>query len=188
MKVIKWLDEHFEESLLVFFSVIMVAAISLQIFMRLFGESLGWSEELGRYCFIWLVYIGISYGVKKQRHIKVDVMLLLLKERGKVILSMISNVIFLIFAVFVVIYGLEIAYKILEWGQMSPGLHLPMGLVYLATPVGMGITAVRIIQQLINQYASLKGKEDQDEEKVANFNTRTHVLVHEQEMTGGGRS
>ncbi|WP_431803504.1 hypothetical protein [Halobacillus andaensis] len=63
-----------------------------------------------------------------------------------------------------------------------------MGLVYPATPVGMGITAVRIIQQLINQYASLKGKEGQDEEKVDNLNTRTHVLVHEQEMTGGGRS
>lgn len=188
MKVIEWLDRHFEELLLVFFSVIMVAAISLQIFMRLFGESLGWSEELGRYCFIWLVYIGISYGVKKQRHIKVDAMLLLFKERGKLILSMISNVIFLIFAVFVVIYGLEIAYKILAWGQTSPGLHLPMGLVYLATPVGMGITAVRIIQQLIHQYVVLKGKEDHGEEILDNFNNRTHVVVQEQEMTGGGRS
>ncbi|UOR10228.1 TRAP transporter small permease [Halobacillus amylolyticus] len=188
MKAIKWLDRHFEEFFLVFFSVIMVTAISLQIFMRLFGESLGWSEELGRYCFIWLIYMGISYGVKKQRHIKVDVMLLLLKDKGKVVLTMISNVIFLVFAVFVVIYGFEIAYKILDWGQTSPGLNIPMGIVYLATPVGMAVTAIRIIQQLVKQYAFLTGKEDKGEEMLDNVSSRANVLTHEQEMTGGGRT
>ncbi|PYZ92190.1 TRAP transporter permease DctQ [Salipaludibacillus keqinensis] len=161
MKVIHWIDEHFEEVFLIFFSVIMVVAIALQVFMRhVMNSSLSWSEELARYCFIWLVYIGISYGVKKQRHIKVDVMLLLLKDKGKIILNIISNVIFLSFAIFVVVYGYDISRQLLGWGQTSPALHIPMGFVYLATPVGMALTSIRIIQQMIKQFKALLGKEE----------------------------
>ncbi|WP_308215409.1 TRAP transporter small permease subunit [Sinobaca sp. H24] len=65
MKVLRYLDEHLEEVLLVIFTLTMVIVIGLQVFMRfVLSSSLGWSEELARYCFIWLVYIGISYGVK----------------------------------------------------------------------------------------------------------------------------
>ncbi len=161
MRVIRWLDEHIEEVLLVIFSSIMIFIIALQVFMRyVVGDSLAWSEELARFSFIWLVYIGISYGIKKQRHIKVDVMLVLFKERGKIILNMISNVIFLAFAVVIVYYGNEIATRILELGQRSPGLGIPMGFVYLATPVGMGLTIIRLIQQLIQQGRALAGKGD----------------------------
>ncbi|SES06515.1 TRAP transporter small permease [Salipaludibacillus aurantiacus] len=161
MRVIKWLDEHTEEVLLVVFTSIMVFIIALQVFMRfVIGSSLAWSEELARFSFIWLVYIGISYGVKKQRHIKVDVVLIALKGKAKIILNMISNVIFLGFAVVIIYFGQEIALRILELGQRSPGLRIPMGLVYLATPVGMGLTIIRLIQQLIQQGRALSGKAD----------------------------
>ncbi|WP_227935615.1 TRAP transporter small permease [Alkalihalobacillus deserti] len=158
MRVLKWLDKHIEEVFLVVFSVIMVTAIFMQVFMRyVLGSSLAWSEELARYCFIWLVYLGISYGVRKQRHIKVDIVLILLKDKWKVVLNIVANLIFLAFAVFVIIYGYGIASKLLAFGQTSPALQLPMGLVYLATPVGMGLTAFRLIQQLIQLIRTLIG-------------------------------
>lgn len=170
MNVIKWIDRHIEEVLLVIFSSVMVSVIFVQVIMRMTGNSLSWSEELGRYCFIWLVYIGISYGVKKQRHIKVDVMLLLLKDKGKIILTIIANLLFLVFAILVVIHGNEIAMKLLKFGQTSPALQIPMGLVYMATPVGMGLTSIRIIQNIVKQVKTLMGKEDYDvktqEEKI----------------------
>lgn len=160
MNILKWLDEHIEEVLLVLFSVTMVVSIALQVFMRFaLGSSLAWSEELARFCFIWLVYIGISYGVKKQRHIKVDVVLILLKDKMKIALTVVANLIFLAFAMYVIIYGYSIAEKLLAWGQTSPALGLPMGYVYLATPIGMSLTAFRIVQQLIKQLKSLFGEE-----------------------------
>lgn len=163
MKVLKWFDEHFEETLLVIFSSIMVSVITLQVFMRhVMGSSLSWSEELARFCFIWLVYIGISYGVKKQRHIKVDVLLIILKGKQKLILNILANILFLGFAIFVIIYGYNISQQLLGWGQTSPALKIPMGLVYLASPVGMAFTSIRIIQQLIKQIKALSGKEEFD--------------------------
>lgn len=157
MKILRWLDRHIEETLLIIFSTIMVAVIFLQVVMRQFDNSLSWSEELARYSFIWLVYIGISYGVKKDRHIKVDVVLLLLKDKGKIILSIISNLLVLFFALFVIRYGYDIASQLLGFGQKSPANQIPMGLVYMATPIGMGLTVIRLIQKLIKQIKALRG-------------------------------
>jgi TRAP-type C4-dicarboxylate transport system permease small subunit len=177
MRVLKWLDKHIEEVFLVIFSVVMVTAIFMQVFMRyVLGSSLAWSEELARYCFIWLVYLGISYGVKKQRHIKVDIVLILLKDKWKIVLNIIANLIFLAFAVFVIIYGYSIADRLLSFGQTSPALQLPMGLVYLATPVGMGLTAFRLIQQLIQLIRTLFGNESFD------VKTEQERLLENQEM------
>lgn len=163
MRVLKWFDDHIEEVFLVLFSVIMVSVIFVQVVMRyVFDNSLSWSEELARYCFIWLVYIGISYGVKKQRHIKVDVVLLLLKERGRLVFNILSNILFLFFCIFVIKYGSDIAFKLLEWGQKSPANQIPMGFIYLAAPIGMGLTAIRIIQNLIKQIKALFGFEELD--------------------------
>lgn len=157
MKILSWFDKHIEEFLLVFFSSVMVGVIFLQVVMRQLDSSLSWSEELARYCFIWLVYIGISYGVKKDRHIKVDVVMLLLKNRGKIILTIIANLLFITFAIFVIQYGYDIANQLLNFGQKSPANQIPMGLVYMATPVGMGLTLIRLIQNLIKNIKALRG-------------------------------
>lgn len=168
MRALKWLDENFESIFLIILSAIMVVVIFVQVFMRyVMQNSLSWTEELARYCFIWLIYIGISYGVKKQRHISVDAILLLFKERGKIIFSIIANLLFLTFAIFVVIYGYDISSKLLAWGQKSPANQIPMGIVYLAAPVGMGLTAIRIIQNLIAQVLTLLGK--------ANYTVKTEL-------------
>lgn len=158
MKVLRWLDDYFEEVILVLLSAVMVVVIFLQVFMRfVMQSSLAWSEELARYCMIWLVYVGISYGVKKQRHIKVDVLLMLFKHKGRIIFNIISNLLFLVFAIVIIIYGSDIAMKLLGWGQKSPALHIPMGYVYMATPIGMGLTVIRLLQQLFIEIEDLLG-------------------------------
>ncbi|WP_054710225.1 TRAP transporter small permease [Bacillus sp. JCM 19041] len=158
MKVVRYLDRYLEEFILVAILGVMVLSISAQVLMRfLFGSSIGWSEELARYCFIWLVFIGVSYGVKKQRHIKIDAILLLFNEKGKVVLNMIVNLLFFSFAVFLIVYGGAIAIQILQWGQTTPALELKMGVVYLAAPVGMLLTCIRIGQQFIKQIQYLRG-------------------------------
>lgn len=190
MVIVKWLDRHIEEILLIVLSTVMLGVIGVQIFMRfILGSSLGWSEELARYCFVWLVFIGVSYGVKKQRHIKVDVVLLLLKEKGKVVLNMVSNVIFLLFAVSIAIYGFGISLQIFGWGQLSPSLGVPMGAVYLAAPVGMLLTAFRISQQVIKQMKYLKGhsvdeRDIMSDRMTDNYGVEEEAVPNQQSIPG----
>lgn len=118
-----------------------------------FGNSLSWSEEIARYAFIWMIYIGVSYGVKENKHLNVDAFAMLFKKKGKIILKMVSTIFFLLFALVIGVYGFDIVAKIT---RESAALQLPMGWVYAAPAIGMVLTTIRLIQKLLGQVKELK--------------------------------
>lgn len=156
MKILRWLDEHLEEYILIALSCFTVFVIFLQVVMRyVFSDSLAWSEEIARYAFIWMIYIGVSYGVKKNKHLGVDALPMLFGRTGKIIIGIIANVCFLIFAIVITVYGLDIVSKVT---RESAALQLPMEVVYLAPAIGMFLSVVRLIQNLIIQFKQLRRK------------------------------
>lgn len=161
MKIVKWLDEHFEEYALVFLSAFTVVIIFLQVVMRyVFGNSLTWSEEIARYAFIWMIYIGVSYGVKTKKHLGVDAFSMLFKKKGQLIISMIANISFLVFAGVMAYYGLDIVAKVT---RESAAMQIPLSLVYAAPVVGFSLTTIRLIQNLtleIKELISMKPKKN----------------------------
>ena len=156
MKIIKWLDKYFEEYILVGLSAFTVAIIFLQVVMRyVFGSSLTWSEEIARYAFIWMIYIGVSYAVKRKKHLGVDALSLLFARTGQIIISMIANVSFLVFAVFMTYYGIDIVLKVT---RTSAALEIPLSWVYAAPVVGFILTTIRLLQNLLIDFKELKSK------------------------------
>ncbi|HIW12065.1 MAG TPA: TRAP transporter small permease [Candidatus Salinicoccus stercoripullorum] len=154
MKLIRWFDEHFEEYILIMLSFFTVVVIFIQVMMRyVFSSSLSWSEEIARYGFIWMIFIGVSYAVKKNKHLKVDAITMLFNDKGKTIIGIIANVLFLVFAVVITYYSFEIVGRIT---RESAALQIPMSWVYAAPAAGMALTVIRLIQNLVQQYSSLK--------------------------------
>lgn len=164
MKIIKWLDNNIERVILLILLVVMTVVTVLQVFMRYVMEnSLTWSEELARFCFIWLVYIGISYGVKRAKHVRVEAIFSIVKRRGKFIINLIANVLFLYFAIYATYYGFTIMKTIQSTGQIAPSIGIPMSVMYLGMPIGMFLTTIRLVQQIIYETKIFKdGKEIQD--------------------------
>ena len=65
-KVLHWIDEYLEETLLVAALAAMAVIMGIQVFSRyVLGASLSWSEELTRYIFIWAGFLSVSYCTKK---------------------------------------------------------------------------------------------------------------------------
>ncbi len=122
----------------------------------LFDNSLSWSEELARYLFIWMTYIGISYGVKKNRHIKVDVALKLFPQKLRGYVVLLSDIIFMVFAAVIVYESFALSMKIFGFKQTSPAMGLPMGIVYLAPVTGFAITALRLVQSMIQTMKDIR--------------------------------
>ena len=62
-KILKFLNDYLEETICIILMSVMTIIIFIQVIMRyVMHNSLSWSEELARYCFIWLIYIGaVSY-------------------------------------------------------------------------------------------------------------------------------
>ncbi|MGD9808763.1 MAG: TRAP transporter small permease [Deferribacterales bacterium] len=162
MKILHYLDEHFEEAVLVVLLSAMSIIIGVQIFMRyVVQESLTWSEELARYLFIWVSYIGVSYAVKRHAHIRVEAAVMFMPPKVKKYVYIFSNVIFLVFALMVVKEGFILSMKIFNFGQSSPAMGIPMGYVYLAPAVGFLLVFIRLIQSLIKNIKELNVKEEQ---------------------------
>lgn len=155
MKILHFLDNHLEQCILVFLLSAMSLIIGVQIFMRyVVQESLTWSEEIARYLFIWVSYIGVSYAVKMNAHIRVEAAIMFMPDKVKKYVQLLSNIVFLIFAIFVVKEGYVLSMKIFTFGQNSPAMGIPMGYIYLAPTVGFFLVFLRLVQSLI---LNLKG-------------------------------
>ena len=152
MKVLRFLDEHGEEYLCIILIVLMSLVIGLQVVMRyIFQSSLSWSEELARYMCIWLVFIGSSYAARKGRHICVSALYDALPPKPALMLAIISDLVFLGFALVLTRYGFDVLTRIIKVAQDSPAMGVPMWMVYSALPIGFLLICVRLIQGLCLQ-------------------------------------
>ena len=155
-KIIKWLDNYLEATLCSLLLASMSVIIMLQIIGRTVGFGISWNEELARYMYIWLIYIGCAYAVKLRRHIKMEAVLLMVKRRGHLAFALISNLLFLIFALVVVYEAYPMLYKMhFVRKQFSPAMRLPMSYAFASVMVGFSLVSIRLIQdsiRLVLQY------------------------------------
>ena len=164
MKIIRWLDANIEKVICVTLLALMSIIIVVQVFFRyVLQNSLQWSEEIARYMFIWLIYIGIPYGVKLDKHIAVDAVYSFLPKKVKPFYALVGYIIFFVFAIIVVYYGVLVTANIAGSGQISNGAHVPMQYVYVAPVVGMSLTIIRLVQRFYIMGKLIKSGEGMDE-------------------------
>lgn len=151
--ILDYFEEYFCMGMLAFMTVL----IFLQVIMRyVFHNSLSWSEELGRYCFIWLSWIGASYCVKIDAHLRVTALIGLAKGKMLCIVNLLMYVCWGAFAGFLAYYGVELVQMIGGHGQTSPALQLPMWIPVSSVPVGSALMTIRILGKIKDTLAELK--------------------------------
>jgi TRAP-type C4-dicarboxylate transport system permease small subunit len=165
MKKIREVWDNLEEHLLLLVLLVLVVVIFMQVVMRyVLGQSLSWSEELGRYLFIWMTWLSTSYAVRQNRHLRIEVITDFLSERGKLILNIAAMIIWCGFGVFLVNKGWQITALIWRRGQVTAALEIPMAVNYAAIPVGAALMSIRLVDEIgrsIKKLAVL-GREKED--------------------------
>jgi len=157
MKTLKWLDENFEQSVSIVLMSAMTVILFIQVVMRrVFSSSLTWSEELARYMFIWLIYFGISYGAKIRKHIKIEAFLDIFPKKVRPCIVILGDVLFLVFALFIIYTSFQWVQRQIMLHQRSPALHVPMWVIYAAPFVGFILTAFRQVQTIAFRVKELK--------------------------------
>ena len=113
---------------------VLIIPVSIQIFSR-FTELIPayiWTEELSRFCFIWMVIIGAMIGLRERLHFDVDVWPAL-SPRRDALLRLISNVFVLAYTGVMIWWGIE--FTKFGWNQTSELAELPMWLIFIAWPL-----------------------------------------------------
>jgi TRAP-type C4-dicarboxylate transport system permease small subunit len=124
----------------------MVVIIAAQVWYRfVMNAPLSWSEEAGRYLFVWIAFIGAAAGIRYQVHLGIDLLHKLLPPNAYRWLVVAVNVIIQVFLLVIIYWGFKILGVIKL--QTSPSMNIPMIYPYMAVPVGsffMFINSVRI--------------------------------------------
>lgn len=137
----------------------MTVLIFMQVIFRyVFKESLSWSEELARYLFIWLTFIGASIATREKTHINVAMFIDNIKSaKTKKIFVIFANLLSMAFLGVLTYYGFSIATQILQFKQVSSSMpFLYVGIVYFAVPLGSLLMFLNLIE--IN-LAVIKGED-----------------------------
>lgn len=125
---------------------IITTTVFIQVVYRILGLSIPWTDEVARFSFIWLVFIGASVQVKNNAHFSVTI----IKDRIKnhKYLDIFVYTAMLILGFVLLIYGKE--YALMGLGRVSPVMHIRMIWIYAAIPVGGLLMIIYIIEKLLH--------------------------------------
>ena len=126
------------ETVVALLMAVMVATIILQVFCRfVLGNPLSWSEELARYAFVWITFLGAAVAYRHGGHIVVETVVVLLPRRLQAALAWIVDALMVVALVVLLVQGMNIVE--VNSNVEATMLEIPMSWVYASVPVSAAI-------------------------------------------------
>ncbi|MBW2305842.1 MAG: TRAP transporter small permease [Deltaproteobacteria bacterium] len=152
-KIVFEVYDNFEKYFCAFLTVLMVFCLGSQVFFRfVLNAALTWSEELSRFAFVWLVYMGAILGAKERIHIRVTAPQLLLPERFRRFVNVFADVIWVVINLFFAHQGVLQVKHLFQFSYISPALQWNMAYIYCIVPAGFLLMSYRIIEGHLRDY------------------------------------
>ncbi len=170
MKAVKWLDRHLEEILLVALLFAMMIIMGIQIVARYaLGNSLSWSEEITRFCFIWTGFLSISYCVKNSKSIKIEQFVEWFKDdfdgKGVHMFRLASYLLELILFAYLIPFAYHFVKQSYIGKAASPAVGIPMWIVQSITVISFALCEIRLLQKLIERIRMIRSGEKEKTHK-----------------------
>jgi TRAP-type C4-dicarboxylate transport system permease small subunit len=141
-------DRTTHVAITILFAIILVAMFAQVVFRYVLGSPLSWSEEVSRYMFVWLCYLGAYVAILRNAHIGVDYVTSKFSPAAVRALNVVLTLIILATLVFVAYHGvfLTLDNVAANWWTVP---FLSMSLPYAAVPVGACLMMIALIRVLI---------------------------------------
>ena len=141
-----------EEIVIAVLLCVMVLMVCTQVLSRyVLHKSLSHTEELVRYMFVWMTFLGISAAAFRGRHLSVTLAGYIIPKNYLVLTKKISAVCALLFVALVIYYGSRIVFLQLTTHQTTAAMGMPMWIIGLSVPVCALVLLLRIIMRMGNR-------------------------------------
>ncbi|MFC4768051.1 TRAP transporter small permease [Effusibacillus consociatus] len=140
-----------------------------------FNSGITWSEEMSRFLFIWMIFLGAILGLKENEHLGVDMLVKKLPVKLQKVVYVISNLLIL-YILWLVLDG---SWKMTELNMDSqaPATGLPLAFVYgigVVSSLGMGIIILNNLFRVLFQKISINDLiMTRESEEVSDHNVKT---------------
>lgn len=134
LKAARLLWRYGAETVVALLVTVMVSTIILQVYCRfVLGNPLSWSEELARYAFVWITFLGAAVAYRHGAHIVVETIVVLLPRRAQLVLAWAVDALMVVALVVLLVQGINIVE--VNSNVEATMLEIPMSWVYAAVPV-----------------------------------------------------
>ena len=150
------IDQDGERWLLLPLYALIVILIFSEVFRRfVLSYSSIWAEEVARYAFIYVSWIGASAAIKERAHIRIDVILQFLSERGRGIVFIFGDIVTLVLAVAAIYWSLHSVWTSIHFGSVTHGLRISLAWFLVAVPLGFAMMVFRLIQSIKRDFSNV---------------------------------
>lgn len=164
----------FEGFVLAYGVILMFLNTVANVFGRMGGQSLYFTEEINRFLIVLITFVGLGYAARRGRHIRMSAVYDQFGDRGrKVMMIMISA--FTAAVMFLLAwYSYEYVERLASRGRVTPALQVPVFWTYLWVPIGFAITGIQylftVIRNLVEEdvYISYEERDVYDETDYSN--------------------
>jgi TRAP-type C4-dicarboxylate transport system permease small subunit len=129
----------------------------LQVFSRyVMQRAFSWTEELALIFFILSIYFGAAAAVRRNQHLRLEIILNRLGPKGRLILFIIDNVIFIVFNC-IIFTGLYALTKRIQANNARTAVtNIPKWMIYSFLPFLFMVMNIRLVQDIIDKVKQLK--------------------------------
>ena len=155
--ILRTIDANGERYLLLPLYALIVIVIFMEVFRRfVLSYSSIWAEEIARYAFIYVSWIGASAAIKERAHIRIDVILPLVGERTRAVLMIFGDLVTLALAVVAFWWSLESVLVSMKFGSVTHGLRISLAWFLAAVPFGFALMFYRLVQSIVRDVGDLR--------------------------------
>jgi TRAP-type C4-dicarboxylate transport system permease small subunit len=138
----------------------LIAGLLVPVTMQVLSRYTGiipryiWTEEIARFCFVWMIMIGAVCAVRDGTHFDVEVLPLGINPRVEAAKRIFVQLAIIVFGFVFIWYG----WQFLEfgWFQTSEIAELPMNYIFVAWPIAGFLFAVFAAERIANEIKTLR--------------------------------
>ena len=135
---------------------LLIVPVTLQIFSRYIGfiPRYIWTEEVARFCLIWIIMIGAIIAVREGTHFDLDILPEPSTARGRAISRMVVYAGIGIVALIFVVFGYRFA--VFGWDQSSELTGLNMLTIHIAWPFSGAAMLLFLAEKVADEMPALR--------------------------------
>jgi TRAP-type C4-dicarboxylate transport system permease small subunit len=146
--------------------LLMIVPVLLQILSRYSGifPRYIWTEEVARFCFVWIIMIGSMIAVRDESHFKVDLLPPPETDRQQGIANLIVHIAMMLMALVFAWYGCVFAeFGLIQKSEMS-GINMLS--IYISFPLAGVTWAVFLLERIAADMQLISGQGQSHESQL----------------------
>ena len=130
--------------------VILVSVVFSQVVARyVFNRTPTWTEELARYCQVWIILLTAPSCIRKGSHVAVDYFSHMLSPTARVRMDILISVLSLLYMAVVTVFGVRL--MVVGRFQVSPALGINMSVVYAVLPLSGMLMIMETVLRILDK-------------------------------------